>query len=559
MGLKSAAVALMICGMGCMWAQDTLHSPLTIPLQFSGNFGEIRTGHFHTGLDIRTQGQEGFPVLAAQDGRISRVKVSSVGYGLALYLDGGGLTTVYAHLSAFAPAIEDWLMRKQYSEERWAWDGAPDTTFRFAAGDTIGWSGNSGRSFGPHLHFEVRDARSQHPINPLHWTMRGAGVTADPVPPEFRGIWVVPERGGTVEGEPERFRWSPAYSAGVQVSGHFRIGVEGFDRLDNEPFMHGPYGLDVWLGDSLVYSHRMDTLDFSTNGDVSAHIDLPSWQDRKARVHRVQRLPGNRLDIYQRAGGEAPWWIAPGDTVALRVRLLDLAGNATEATMALWGRTEQQVAPGDSTGIFSSAGAAWKPQPLDHRKAHYLVSGPVVVDLPAYVLYGDANVALDSLGSGRYRIWSDARITRSDFTLTLPVAEELRETGQALVVCAVDDNGIPEGTWVSDERRGTVQVKLDHFGTFEVRIDTLPPTLGAPRLQGNTLRIAVSDNLTGIERWEGRCGDQWMRWSMEKGVLTYRLSDAVLDGREKDTIRMWAIDGAGNLGHTQFTLSELRR
>ena len=156
-------------------AQDTLHSPLSIPLRFSGNFGEIRTGHFHTGMDIRTGGVEGVPVLAAQTGRISRVKVSDAGYGLALYLDGRGLTTVYAHLSRFHPDIEAWLRETQYANERWAFDGPPTATFSFNAGDTIGWSGNSGRSFGPHLHFGSGVSARNGPSIPCtgHWSGRG--------------------------------------------------------------------------------------------------------------------------------------------------------------------------------------------------------------------------------------------------------------------------------------------------------------------------------------------------------------------------------------------------
>ena len=124
----------------------------------------------------------------------------------------------------------------------------------------------------------------QWPINPLHWVMRGAGVTEDDVPPEFRGVWVMPVGAGQVEGESGRFRWSPAYGEGVEVSGPFRLGVEAFDRMDGEPFSHGPYGMDVWLDGVQIHSHRMDTLDFSTNGDVAAHIDLAAWQDRRSRV-----------------------------------------------------------------------------------------------------------------------------------------------------------------------------------------------------------------------------------------------------------------------------------
>ena len=544
-----ALVILALCGgaIDCARAQDTLHAPLTIPLKFSGNFGEIRTGHFHTGLDIRTEGQEGYPVLAAQDGAISRIKVSSRGYGLALYLNGQGWTTVYAHLSAFHPDIASWLMRRQYATERWAFDGKPDTTFRFAAGDTIGWSGNSGGSFGPHLHFEVRDAATQQPINPLSWSFRGAGVTADPVPPEFRGVWVVPAAGGSVEGAGDRFRWTAAYAPGVRVAGPFTLGIEAFDRLDGEPYTHGPYGIDVWLGDSLVHSHRMDTLSFSTNGDVSAHIDLPAWQDRKGRVHRVQRLPGNRLDIYQRAAGPQPWEVAPGDSERVRVRLLDIAGNATEAAMWLWG---------DSTKASDSASFSLA---LDRRVPHSINSGEVAVEIPANALYADAVVEVERSEENGFRVWSEARITRSDFSLTVPVPAGLKGSGAALVLCAVDEDGEVEDTWVADERGGFVSAKLDRFGLFEVRQDSVAPTLGQPKLANGQLRIAVGDDLSGIARWEGKSGDQWLRWSMDKGVLTYRLDDGMLTGREDDEIKVWAIDGTGNIGHINFRLVDLKQ
>lgn len=548
----------ILCGLaatvlGGMWcetavlAQDTLHSPLPIPLKFSGNFGEIRTGHFHTGLDIRTEGREGIPVLAAQDGRVSRVKVSSRGYGLALYLNGGGLTTVYAHLSRFHPEVEKWLMHRQYQAERWAFDAAPDTAFRFAAGDTLGWSGNSGGSFGPHLHFEVRSAQTQYPINPLHWSFKGAGVTDDQVPPEFRGIWVVPEPGSAVEGQPERFRWTAAYAEGLRVAGPFSMGVEGFDRLDGERFTHGPYGLDVWFGDSLVHSHRMDTLSFQTNSDVSAHIDLPAWQDRKGRVHRLQRLPGNRLDIYRRACGKSPWTVPPGDSVRVEARLLDIRGNETRAEMWLWG--EQVVATSDSLN----------PIPLEHNRAHVLQAEGMTVALPANALYGDASIELGRDDQGAFRVWSEARITRHDYTLTVPVDSAFVGSGSALVLCGLDAEGEVSGTWVSDERQGQLQVKLDRFGTFEVRSDSVPPVFGKPRLSEGKITLSMADELTGIDRWEGRCGDQWMRWSLDKGVLTYRLSDGILDGREQDEIKVWAIDAAGNLGHCEFSLEAIRR
>ena len=519
-------------------AQDTLHSPLAIPLQFSGNFGEIRTGHFHTGMDIRTGGVEGVPVLAAQSGSISRVKVSDKGYGLALYLDGEGLTTVYAHLSAFHPDIEQWLKSTQYAAESWAFDGPPGKAFAFEAGDTIGWSGNSGRSFGPHLHFEVRDQGTQWPINPLHWTLVGDGMSEDNVPSEFRGVWFLPEAPARVEGAQERFRWSPAYGDQVRVSGPFRLGVEAFDRLDGEPFTHGPYGIDVYLDSVLLHSHRMDTLDFSTNKDVSAHVDIAAWQDRKSRVHRLHRLPGNRLDIYRKAGGLEPLVLAPGDSSRLEVVVMDLNGNSSRAEVRL---------VGDSLSVDSADAS---PVLLDHRKSHQLSEGRITVELPAQSLYGDAAIALLDDSSGVFSVLSEARLTRSAFTLSVPVPDAWVGSGNPLVLCTLDDEGEVLGTWVGDERHGRMAAKIKAFGRFYVRADTVPPLLGAPRLEDGRLKLAISDELSGIQRWEGRCGDRWMRFGWEKGQLVHPVEDNILT--QGGEVKVWAVDAAGNIGHRTF-------
>ena len=125
------------------WAgnRDGVASPLNIPLILAGNFGELRADHFHTGLDFKTEGREGFPVLAATDGVISRIKISPYGYGRALYMSGPqGLTTVYAHLREFAPAIEQWAVDLQYKQQQFELDTRPSQSFVFETGDTIGLS-----------------------------------------------------------------------------------------------------------------------------------------------------------------------------------------------------------------------------------------------------------------------------------------------------------------------------------------------------------------------------------------------------------------------------------
>ena len=201
------------------------------------------------------------------------------------------------------------------------------------------------------------------------------------------------------------------------MAGPFHLGVEAFDPLDGEPFTHGPHGIDVFLDDSLIHRHRMDTLDFSTNKDVSAHIDIAAWQDRRTRVHRLHRLPGNRLDIYHKTGDMTPLAVAPGDTAQLRVVVMDLPGNVSTAEVQLIGDSLRLAT---DTAEFSL---------LDHRRRHRLTEGRIGIELPPGALYGDAAIALVDDSSGTFSVVSEARLTRSAYQITVPVPVAWKGTG----------------------------------------------------------------------------------------------------------------------------------
>ena len=196
--------------------------------------------------------------------------------------------------------------------------------------------------------------------------------------------------------------------------------------MDGEPFSHGPYCLDVWLDGTRIYSHRMDTFSFSTNVDVSAHIDLAAWQDRRSRVHRLHRLPGNRLDIYTQIGSMKPLEVAAGDTALLEVHVTDMAGNLTQVQMGLYGGS----ATPQSDSLFLPV--------LDRNRRHRITEGRAASEFPPGALYGDVAITLEDDSSGRFKVQSEARITRKDYTLSLPVPNRWKGSGEALVLCALD-------------------------------------------------------------------------------------------------------------------------
>jgi murein DD-endopeptidase MepM/ murein hydrolase activator NlpD len=183
---------LTVVGMmmaGVTMAQDGgYRTPLDGVLRLSGNFGEVRSNHFHAGLDLKTDGAEGKAVHAIADGHIVRVNVSPTGYGKALYVEHpDGKTSVYAHLREFGAEVNAYVKQQQYAEEKFAVDlTIPKGKFVVKRGDVIAKSGNSGGSGGPHLHFEIRDTESQAPLNPLDHGFK----VADDNAPEMQRLWI---------------------------------------------------------------------------------------------------------------------------------------------------------------------------------------------------------------------------------------------------------------------------------------------------------------------------------------------------------------------------------
>lgn len=172
-------------------AQEAYYTdPLKIPLLLSGSFAELRSNHFHSGIDIKTQGVTGLPVYAVADGAVSRIVVSPTGYGNALYIDHpNGTTSVYGHLLRFSPEIQNYVKDKQYEKQSFKVDlKVPSYLFKVKKDEEIAKSGNSGSSGGPHLHFEIRDTKSEEPLNPLEY---GFSVV-DNTPPKIFSLLVVP-------------------------------------------------------------------------------------------------------------------------------------------------------------------------------------------------------------------------------------------------------------------------------------------------------------------------------------------------------------------------------
>ena len=230
--------------------ETNFQSPLDIPLILSGTFGELRSNHFHAGIDIKTQQRQGLPVYAVEDGTVSRIKISHWGYGKALYIaHPNGYTSVYAHLQKFGPEIEAYVKKLQYEKQRYEVEVFPQYgELTVSKGDTVAYSGNTGGSSGPHLHFEIRNSMDEKPTNPL---LYGFSVR-DATNPNITGLFAYPLSDSAQVNQSQKRIEIPfsrqadgTYLAEpVTASGLIGFGIETYDRQDLAANKNGVYRVE---------------------------------------------------------------------------------------------------------------------------------------------------------------------------------------------------------------------------------------------------------------------------------------------------------------------------
>jgi len=537
-------------------------------MYLSGNFGEIRSDHFHSGIDIKTQGSIGHHVYSIDSGHISRIKVQANGYGKSIYVTHpNGYTSVYGHLDRYRDDIAAHVKRMQYKQRSHMVDLylKPDQ-FQLKKGEFIAYSGNTGSSSGPHLHFEVRTAGNQHPTNVLKY---GFDIE-DRVSPRFFSLLINPigmesHANGTSERVSSRIvkengYYTIPYGSNINAWGTLGISVEVFDFLNGSSNRCGVYKLDLYVDGQMAYSHLMDEFSFSETRFVNAHINYEERFRTGIKAHNLYRLPNDRLRIYNNQTSNSVLELNEERIYELLVVATDVAGNQSELKFKITGKKRVLPTKNPPQGFVRS---------MKYDELNMYDGGEVIVEIPAKALYQDLDFTFEKspgiTGSMTqfFHISSPEIPVHLPYTLSIKTDDIDQSLQEKLLLITLNDKDEIEAAG-GGYHEGAVMASLRNFGLFAISADTIAPEIiplngriGGDLSGRRSLKFTIIDDLSGVDKYEGYIDDSWVlfEYDMKNDLLTYTFDIDRISRDSSHELELYVTDAKGNVNlfHSTFT------
>lgn len=579
------------------------------PSLLAGTMGELRSNHFHSGIDVRTNGRIGIPILAAQKGYVSRISISTGGYGNALYITHpNGHTTVYAHLDRFEKKIADYVRREQYRRKSFDVNlFFKPSTFVINRGDTIAYSGNSGGSSGPHLHFDIRD-KNNEALNPLIFNFN---EVIDKTPPIAQKIALrTMDINSRINDQFGRFEFyvvkdGDNYKLPFPILASGTIGVEvlGYDKLDNSRSKCGINHIEMFAGEQRVFKQFIDKVNFADTRNILTLMDYTTLKNSGDRYNKLYVDDGNGLGYYDGTVGKGMVTVRSED-VPVKVLLRDSYGNESIVSFSL-----KQSAPTTEINTMPPTSKSLSHQYIENTMEitsskllgdsaiiYYTKSTEVIA--PAYsgknqhIFLIDLRKKLpDSIQVGSetlktdfkdmipagvpYKYYSDlADISFSSTALYDTVFLRLKHTHKDNEVFSIGDSIYPINRNISItlKPKGTYSEKFSvyratgrynqylggkwangkitfstrDFGDFLLLEDTNEPTIRKVAVNGAAARFKIYDDLSGIAYYEASINGEWLL--MNYDYKTNMIWAERLDSKVplKGDLIVKVVDNAGN-------------
>jgi murein DD-endopeptidase MepM/ murein hydrolase activator NlpD len=534
--------------------------PLKIPISLSANFGELRADHFHSGVDIMTQGVTGKEVIASAEGYVYLILVSPGGFGKAIFIrHPSGYSTVYCHLDRYSPEIEEYVISQQYQNKSYAVTiYPPNNRFRIAQGQIIGYSGNTGGSSGPHLHFEVRKSEGEKPVNPLLFNF---GIE-DNMKPVFEHLAIYPASvNTTINGRNGNLYLNLTGADGnyflpddteLRINGPAGFGITSYDYMNNTAGRFGINSIELLIDSVPWFSYEINEFSFYETRYINAHIDYEAAKKNNVEIERTFVLPNDKLSLYKGLINNGLYDF--GDNKSHIVTIIVQDGSNNKSVLSF----NVKPAPPKTSISGEIKDTSFRIMPFG--KSNFFVSDGVKVSIPSGALY-DTLYFRYSKSYGNGKLLSDIHHIHDRFTPvqkaysvsikpdSIPPAKSSK-----LLITEIDDKmkqSAVGGTF-SD---GFITADVLSFGSFAVAADTVPPVISANGLSEDSdltgkkdIRIKITDDLSGIKGYIGTIDGNWalFEYDAKNDLIFYKFDPQRIKKGTKHKLFLVVTDNRDN-------------
>ncbi len=537
----------------CSTKKDTLNFqyPLNITPLVSGSFGELRNNHFHTGLDISTNRIQGIPVHASADGFVSRIRISPGGYGNALYIEhDNGYTTLYAHLQRFVDKIDKIAEQEQYSKKQFTIDYFPRQRIYVKKGEIIAYTGNSGSSGGPHLHYEIRETKDNITINPF----KHQNKIIDNIAPKFLLLKVYPINDSSLVNGRHRaaiynlILYNGKYhlnnKSKIYASGEIGLGVQTVDYVTGTRNKCGLYSLDMKVNNKPYYNITLDKLSFNEMKYINSYVDYEYYKTHKQRIQKCFKEPQNKLSTYKTLFNSGI--ITIDTTKIVKITAKDAALNSSELNLTIYKSKYNGKKLTDNSNELILC-----------NKDTILYSKNAKCIIKKGNLYKNEkinfSVETDNLNRTIYTIGKNTIPIHNYITLIIRLPDSLKN--KQPVFANKLKNGKSDYAGRGIVYNGNISNKLYEFGKYYLTFDSIAPSIISRQYIKNkvftnnsVLKFTIKDNFSGIKSYNAYLNDKWViaQYDSKNNLLSIPLKKAHIIRNNKYNLKIKVSDNCDN-------------